>query len=193
MKEAGYTTAFSGKWHVSAYEGPTDRGFDYNLHEYISNYGRFKPENRPRMNDWKQVYADRDTIKLDDTKEFGEIVRNGYPKYYDFGIDNDPFGDTKTVKEACTFLDGLPQDNPFFMYVGTTGPHDPYAPPQAYLDMYKDVTITLPDNFSDSMMDSLHCIAGPVSSSPLRKQSISRGFEGISRLLRLRMLCLVSL
>jgi len=180
LQEAGYTTVFSGKWHVSAYEGPTDRGFDYNLHEYISNYGRFKPENRPRVNDWEQVYTDRDTIKLDDSKEFGEIVRKGYPKYHHFGIDNDPFGDTKTVKEACSFLDGLPQDNPFFLYVGTTGPHDPYAPPQAFLDLYKDVAITLPDNFYDSMMDK------PVLYRRTREQftlTEAEHIEGIRRYL----------
>lgn len=153
LKQAGYTTVFSGKWHVSAVEGPTDRGFDHNLHEYISNYGRFVYENRPRVNDWDKVYADRDSIKLDDSKEFGEIVRKGYPKYHHFGIDNDPFGDTKTVQEACSFLDSFGQDEPLFMFVGTTGPHDPYSPPQEYLDIYKDVVVMLPENFADSMKD----------------------------------------
>jgi len=39
------------------------------------------------------------------------------------------------------------------MYIGTLGPHDPYIPPQRFLDMYKDVEIKLPENFDDDLMD----------------------------------------
>ena len=61
---AGYRTYFSGKWHVSAYEGPKDRGFEHVLNEYVSNYGRFRPENRPRSNDWERVYQSVQNIDL---------------------------------------------------------------------------------------------------------------------------------
>lgn len=153
LKEDGYNTYFSGKWHVSAYEGPKDRGFDNVLYEYVSNYGRFKPENKPRNCDWNEVYNDISQIKLDDSKDFGEIVRPGYPKYYQFGVNNNPFGDNIATQKACDVLDSYNSENPFFMYVGTTGPHDPYCPPQKFIDMYKDVEINLPVNFYDDMND----------------------------------------
>jgi len=153
LKEDGYKTYFSGKWHVSAYEGPNDRGFDNVLFEHISNYGRFKEENKPINNDWTHVYNDRKNIKFDNSKEFGEIVRKGYPKYHQFGVEEDPFKDNIATTKACEILDNYDSDQPFFMYVGTTGPHDPYTPPQEFLDLYKDVDIKLPDNFYDTMDD----------------------------------------
>ncbi|MGD1822226.1 MAG: sulfatase-like hydrolase/transferase [Pleomorphochaeta sp.] len=153
LKEDGYKTYFAGKWHVSAYEGPKDRGFDEVLFEYTSNYGRFTEENKSRYKAWSEVYSHKENMKLDESKDFGEIVRCGYPKYYQFGVDDNPFGDNTSTERACEVLDNYNSENPFFMYVGTTGPHDPYCPPQKFLDMYKDVEIELPPNFDDDMMD----------------------------------------
>jgi len=153
LKSIGYNTIFSGKWHVSAYEGPADRGFNKVLREYISNYGRIEPENKHYCNDWDHFYNDVNKIKLDDTKSFGEIVRKGYPKYMQFGSDQNPFGDTTSVDLACKEIEEYDSDKPFFMYVGTTGPHDPYYPPQEFIDMYKDVEINLPESFYDDMND----------------------------------------
>ena len=36
LKASGYQTYFSGKWHVSAYEGPADRGFDEVLNDHVA-------------------------------------------------------------------------------------------------------------------------------------------------------------
>lgn len=154
LRENGYHTYFSGKWHVSAYEGPEDRGFEKILHEYISNYGRFEPKNIPRTRDWQEVYSKKECIDLNGKKEkFGQISRKGYPYYEQFGQDENPFGDTTTVEEACTMIQEYDSEEPFFLYVGTTGPHDPYCPPQKYIDMYKDVVLTLPENYDDTMED----------------------------------------
>ncbi|MGH4038976.1 MAG: sulfatase-like hydrolase/transferase [Sphaerochaeta sp.] len=92
-------------------------------------------------------------MKLDYSKDFGEIVRPGYPKYYQFGADENPFGDDDTVKLVCEDIRKRESDDPFFHYVGTTGPHDPYCPPQRFIDLYKDVDIKLPESFEDDMMD----------------------------------------
>ena len=154
LNEDGYTNIFSGKWHVSAYEGPLDRGFDAVLNEYVSNYGRYKPENKARSNDWKYVYSSKENIKLDDSKDFGEVVAEGYPKYYQFGVNENPFGDTDTVEKACNAInDYNTEDGPLFMYIAVTGPHDPYCPPQRFIDMYDDVELELPSSFSDDMRD----------------------------------------
>ncbi|MBK5200746.1 MAG: sulfatase-like hydrolase/transferase [Spirochaetaceae bacterium] len=153
LKEAGYSTIFAGKWHVSSNEGPLDRGFDKVLREYVSNYGRMEPLNKPYFHDWDEVYDDKTKIKLDDTKDFGEIIREGYPKYKQFGVEENPFGDSDTVNLVCKDIKNRELDEPFFYYVGTTGPHDPYFPPQRFLDLYKDVKIELPESFADDMID----------------------------------------
>jgi choline-sulfatase len=153
LKENGWDNTFAGKWHVSALEGPLDRGFDKVLREYISNYGRMKSSNSPQFLDWEEVYDNKDNMKLDDSKDFGEIVRPGYPKYHQFGADENPFGDGDTVKLVCEDIKNRESDDPFFYYVGTTGPHDPYCPPQRFIDLYKDVDIKLPESFEDDMMD----------------------------------------
>jgi Arylsulfatase A and related enzymes len=157
LKEEGYNTIFSGKWHVSAYEGPGDRGFDKVLSEYISNYGRYVPENKQRYNDWEHFYSKKENIcfrdRNDKDKEFGEILRPGYPEYHQFGECRDPFDDEMRVNLACEEIRNYDSDKPFFLYMGATGPHDPYYPPQRFIDMYKDVEIHLPDTFDDPMTD----------------------------------------
>lgn len=154
LKEHGYRTFFSGKWHVSAYEGPEDRGFDTVLREHIMNYGRMSRENVPHFEDWDNFYSGK--VRIDgasEEKTFGRIIREGYPTYHQFGVDQDPFKDSITVEVACDAIDNYSDDDPFFMYIGTTGPHDPYCVPQEFIDMYQGVDIELPANFYDEMTD----------------------------------------
>lgn len=154
LKAAGYRTYFSGKWHVSGYEGPLDRGFDEVLKEVTSNYGRSLQENIAYTSDWDTYYSDRTKIDFENSpKEFGRIIRQGYPTYYQFGVEENPFEDSDTVAVACDKINNYQHEDPFFMYIGTTGPHDPYNPPQEFLDMYDLKDIDLPDTFEDSMLD----------------------------------------
>ena len=153
LQKNGYHTVFAGKWHVSATEGPGERGFKEVLNEYVSNYGRCIAGNHPVSNDWDQVYNDKGNIKLDNSKQFGEIIRSGYPKYFQFGIDENPFSDALSVENACNHLDAYDGSEPFMMYVGVTGPHDPYCAPQEFVDLYKDVELSLPESFDDPMDD----------------------------------------
>lgn len=154
LKAGGYNTFFSGKWHVSAYEGPLERGFDQVLREYISNYGRMERRNRPTHGDWENVFNGKTALDTRDTpKEFGRIVRDGYPPFFMFGEDGNPFGDSTTTRLSCEAIRQYQGDAPFLMYVGTTGPHDPYTPPREYLDRYSLKDIRLPDNFHDPMTD----------------------------------------
>lgn len=154
LKASGYRTYFSGKWHVSAYEGPADRGFDEVLNDHVARYNRFAQENKKRSKDWERAYSKKERINLDGQKKaFGHIAREGYPEYYQFGTSENPHGDTDTVEKACEMIRTYNEEEPFFLYVGTIGPHDPYLPPQKFIDMYKDVEIRLPENFHDSMLD----------------------------------------
>lgn len=154
LKENGYRTIFSGKWHVSGWEGPLERGFDTVLNEYISNFGRKECKYLPSWDEWKLLENKLDYVDTSlEAKEEGRIIKEGYPKYYQYGIHEDAFGDRVTVSRACEALDNYEGEAPLFMYVGTTGPHDPYFVPQEYLDIYRDENIELPDNFEDDMLD----------------------------------------
>lgn len=152
LKQNGYHTVFSGKWHVSAYEGPTDRGFDQNLHEYISNYGRFKPQNKPRTKDWELVY-NRPINNNCQKKKDGCLHREGYPDHQQYTTKDDAYGDKVSVAAACKMIAEYTWQEPLLLYVGATGPHDPYTPPKEFLELYKDVELTLPESYSDMMED----------------------------------------
>lgn len=151
LQDAGYRTIFSGKWHVHGYQGPLDHGFDEVLCEKGTNYGRKAPENRPMCATWNRILSGIPLDGADSEKDFGRIVRPGYPTYHQFSTDPNPFGDADTVDMACDRLKTMDQTNPFFMYVGTIGPHDPYNPPQAFLDLYNIDDIELPPTFHDDM------------------------------------------
>ncbi len=162
LKKAGYETVFSGKWHVSAYEGPDAYGFDDVLCERTTNYGRFPRERKRYCNDWEKLYNYPEKINLNGKKEnFGQIYREGYPIYHQFGVDENPFNDKATVELACEDIKKRVKESnakgsdakPFFYYVGTIGPHDPYCPPQEFIDLYKDVELTLPESFDDELKD----------------------------------------
>ncbi len=161
LKEAGYNTVFSGKWHVSAYDGPDAYGFDEVLCERTTNYGHFPRERKRYCNDWEKLYNHKELLDFDGVKKnFGQISREGYPIYHQFGVEENPFNDSTTVALACEHLRARTAnktateiDAPFFYYVGTIGPHDPYCPPQEFIDLYKDIELTLPESFTDDLRD----------------------------------------
>ena len=151
LKEAGYQMYFSGKWHVSAEEGPGDRGFGPWI--YPPQEGRYKPWKRtPFMGDWDWL-LEEDDIALEEGRREGEISRIGFPQYSQYGVTENPFGDGDVVSCAEGWLENVSKDEPFCMYVGTLGPHDPYFVPQQYLDLYPDESIVLPESWKDRMLD----------------------------------------
>ncbi len=154
LRDAGYNTIFSGKWHVSGFDGPEDRGFDQVVHEFIQNYGRIERGHYQVSKDWDHVYNNSANIDgPNEENQFGRIIREGYPHYSQIGESENPFGDTDTVTKAIDAINKYESDSPFFMYIGTVGPHDPYIPPKEYLDLYDINKIELPESFHDDLKD----------------------------------------
>lgn len=148
LQEAGYHLFFSGKWHVSDEQGPQDFGFELLYHPA----GYHKSPRRPDTREWDIYYSGR--FPLDTGKEPhtpGRIVRPGYPEYIQYGVNESPFDDAQVAQAAAEKLQQL--EDPFFLYVGPLGPHDPYFVPQRFLDLYPLESISLPDNFEDPMED----------------------------------------
>lgn len=157
IQKAGYRTYYGGKWHVSNYEGPLQRGFDVyyrgrpysgttdNSHPSTKEWGNFPPQDKN---------AER--------KE-GEILRSGYVSYTHYG-QQEVLYDDETVRLATDIMLNRAktdeeynlykgEDAPWFQVISTNAPHDAYFAPQKFLDMYDINDIELPASFHDDMED----------------------------------------
>lgn len=155
LRDSGYDMYFSGKWHVSSVETPRDRGWDMSsgvaaVRDHSDRYYHTLPD----MREWGQ-YQRLAGGPLDRERGEGEILRPGYPLYTHYAEHEDLFRDQKVVSDAVEALRKRrgSADKPWCHFVGTLGPHDPYYPPQRFVDMYDLDAIELPANFGDLMSD----------------------------------------
>lgn len=116
LKEAGYTTLMTGKWHLGMHKQerwPLQRGFDrfYGILAGASNF--FKPVH-PRG-----ITLDNQAIEIDD------------PDYYT----TDAFTDYAIhfIQEARE----KDSEQPFFLYLAYNAPHWPLQAPPEVVDKYK--------------------------------------------------------
>lgn len=158
--QAGYTLAFSGKWHVSNVESPAAHGWrELFLHPPMPPVPHDLDEQWRHARDHQlsslRAQAPRDPEVV---RGEGEIIRPGWPRYVHYGVDEDPFEDAAVVRHAAAFVRTGAKESrrPWLLYVGTLGPHDPYTPPQRFLDWYDPDDIELPDSFDDLMADKPH-------------------------------------
>jgi len=126
LKQAGYDTYFSGKWHVRA---NARRAFDYVRH-VRGGMPKQTPQgyNRPidgEVDPWSPF-----------DRQFGGFWAGG--KHW-----SEVLGD-----DAVDFLRQADQrEKPFFMYLAFNAPHDPRQSPKSYVDKYPLERIALPQNF----------------------------------------------
>lgn len=124
MKDAGYTTYMTGKWHVPGaprfdiVKDPRDgmpKGSGYNRPTSKEDYENgWKPWDKSQGGFWQGG------------THWSEVVANN-------GID---------------FLNQAKKDDkPFFMYVAFNASHDPRQSPKEYIDMYPLDKIKVPENF----------------------------------------------
>jgi len=114
LKEAGYTTAIIGKWHLGNADQkywPRQRGFDYQYGPLIGEIDYFTHEAEGIV-DWF-----RDNKK---------VVEKGYST-------------TLLGNDAVKFINEHGLTKPFFLYLTFNAPHTPYQATQEYLDKYKNV------------------------------------------------------
>ena len=120
MRQAGYHTFFSGKWH-------NDRqtfadSFDDAAKIFFGGMG----------NQYKVPVFDFDPT-------------GAYPK--DARYIGDKFSSTLFTDSAVEFIENYDQTDPFFLYLSFTSPHDPRTPPGEYATMYKPEDVPVPENF----------------------------------------------
>ena len=120
MREAGYHTFATGKWH--------------NDRETFTN----------SFADGAKIFFGGMSSHLD-VPVFDYDASGAYPdsaKYSGEKFSTELFADS-----AVQFLQGYDADNPFFLYLSFTSPHDPRTPPAEYAAMYPPEEIPVPENF----------------------------------------------
>jgi len=116
LKEAGYTTAICGKWHLGHLDHrylPTARGFDHQYGHYNGAIDYFT-HIRDGALDWN-----RDDKPLREQGYSTELI----------------------AAESVGLIEQHDFSQPLFLYVAFNAPHSPFQAPQSYLDLYKSVTV----------------------------------------------------
>lgn len=150
LLSAGYELFFSGKWHISNEERPCDRGWQEG---YVSGLPVDEDERALRWRQYKEI-AQNSTDDPSRPSEPGRFRRSGYGEYMLYAQSEHPFDDEKVVDSARGFLENRDRDGkPWLLFVGPKGPHDPYAVPQRFLDLYDPESILLPASLDDEMLD----------------------------------------
>jgi arylsulfatase A-like enzyme len=120
MREAGYHTFATGKWH--------------NDKETFTN----------SFADGAKIFFGGMSSHLD-VPVFDYDPDGTYPN--DAKYSGEKFSTELFTDAAVQFLQDYDADNPFFLYLAFTSPHDPRTPPAEYAAMYPPEEIPIPENF----------------------------------------------
>jgi arylsulfatase A-like enzyme len=132
MREAGYQTWFVGKWHNDGV--PVERGFERTQGLFRGGGGKWWKDQQ----DWKgmPVTGYRGWIFQDD---FGNL----HPER---GVGLTP-DISEQFADAAIELLARKSEQPFFLQVCFTAPHDPLLFPSGFERRYDPTELTLPANF----------------------------------------------
>ena len=114
LREAGYTTAIIGKWHLGEFQKaylPTRRGFDHQYGHWFGALDYFTHLRNGEL-DWHRD----DQICYD----------KGYTTHL-------------LAKEACRWIQEIPKGKPFFLYLPFNAVHSPLQVPPEYTKPYQNL------------------------------------------------------
>jgi arylsulfatase A-like enzyme len=115
LKEAGYTTAILGKWHLGHAKRefwPMQRGFDYQYGAQLGEIDYFT-HSMHGVTDWYRANK--------------SVTEKGYVT-------------TLIGDDAVRLIGRQDPKKPLFLDLAFTAPHTPYQAPQEYLDKYPDIS-----------------------------------------------------
>ena len=146
LKREGYITAGIGKMHFNPFKA------DYNFDIRISLEGKDRDY---RDDDYETYLVENGTSRKAIRDRY---VDSGLPSgqdFYAWNVDEklhpDYFVGEKSVETINSGV--FTKENPWFMWVSFTGPHNPWNPPQRFLDMYKDEEIPTGDFIEGELKD----------------------------------------
>jgi len=154
LAEAGYALAYAGKWHVCADEGPEDRGW---LPYLVTSVGG-QDYHGITWAGWRERAR---TPEPDFPRGRGEVLRPGWGRLRLYGTaeaapEAAPYalGDYAIVQAGLRALEELSaREQPWCLYIGPNGPHDPYVIPEHYARMYDPREVELPASWTDDLHD----------------------------------------
>lgn len=114
LRDAGYETAITGKWHLGEFERaylPTSRGYDHQYGHYFGMLDYFT-HMRGQSHDWY-----RDDV---------ELKEEGYTTHL-------------ITREAIKLIEQKDKAKPLFLYVPFNGVHGPLEVPEDYLKPYANL------------------------------------------------------
>jgi arylsulfatase A-like enzyme len=126
LKQAGYETYMSGKWHIKA---DAAAAFDHVVHVRPG-----MPKDTPEG--YNRPLSPADTLWRPWDPSFGGFWKGG--KHWSEALADDGVG----------FLEAAAnRDSPFFMYLAFNAPHDPRQSPKEFVDQYPLDNIPLPKSY----------------------------------------------
>ena len=135
MRDAGYETCYVGKWHTRG--RPSTHGYLRTEGLYAGGGGKF-PLTFPH--DWKGMPV---------TGYRGWVFQTDDGTIFpDRGVGLTPNISEDFTDAAVRFLE-QPRDQPFFLHVNFTAPHDPLFTPTGIEHLYDPDSIPLPPNFAE--------------------------------------------
>jgi len=166
LREAGYTLSYSGKWHVSHTENPADRGWEENLVTAGAD-----AHHGVTWEDWRERAREAPD---DAPRRRGEIVCPGYFRRFLYGKRGREIGDDPDYRIVQAGVRALREVSarvqPWCVYIGLSGPHDPYMIPEKYATMYDPKAIALPPNYHDDLADKPRIYQRQVVSSGINSR-----------------------
>lgn len=133
LRRAGYVTWYAGKWHTDGQ--PKQRGYTGTRALYSGGGGAGKTPSPDHAGRSATGYVGW-TFKADD----GQVE-------FDKGVGLTPDTDRFIADGAVEVIRCKPEQ-PFFLHVNFTGPHDPRIWPRGYEHRYDPKQIPLPRNFA---------------------------------------------
>lgn len=124
LKDNGYNTYISGKWHLGKEPGflPRDRGYTDGLAMLLADSTHFSISNGPGLGPAPYLEWDQSS---NPTKQLTSLPKDFYSTTY------------FTDKGMEMIERNRNNGKPFFLFLSFTAPHLPMQAPKAYLDKYK--------------------------------------------------------
>jgi arylsulfatase len=186
LREAGYHTSLLGKAHlyldeklqISHIDEAAGRLEAVGFAEVFETGDKFAPKARNKytdhlaarglLNSYRRHIADR---SYQGEKEDGRGATKCVPMWDStpMPIPLDAYVDTWHGMEAVRWIEQYERDEPFFLFVGFPGPHDPWDAPAEAVARYDGVDISMPGSTTR-----------PVVEGTGRYSGLLKGFLGLS-------------
>jgi choline-sulfatase len=170
LREAGYHTAMVGKAHLYNDEireashvdelAPRLHALGFtDVQESCDKFAGDRPNRytdslarRGLLDTYQQHIADR---SYQGENSSGQNATKCVPMWdaTPMPVPLDAYIDTWQGAEAVRWIEQYSRAEPFYLFVGFPGPHDPWDAPQAAVDWYRDVDISMPSSTKHPAVD----------------------------------------